>query len=218
MGGGARSGALGLVVLKGVCLDVRCARRVLLGTSLALAVSSLDSVSCHAQQPMLSEHAVTAQTVAGTTITVEYYRPLARGRDSLFGKVVTWGSHWTPGANWATTIEVDRDIRLNSAPLPKGRYAVWAFVEPDRWTLELRRTWRKFHVPPPSDSGDVQLRLEVKPESGPMTDVLTFDSRSCNRDRRRFASAGVRWWCRSRSRYNSLWCARRGCRLTLSAE
>jgi Protein of unknown function (DUF2911) len=148
---------------------------VLVGISLALAVSGLDDGSCQAQQPMLSEHAVTAQTVAGTTITLEYYRPLARGRDSLFGKVVNWGAHWTPGANWATTIEVDRDIRLNSAPLPKGRYAVWAFVEPDRWTLELRRTWHKFHVPAPSDSADVQLRLEVKPESGPMTDILTFD-------------------------------------------
>jgi len=107
-----------------------------------------------AQRPVLSEHAVTAQTVTGTTITVEYYRPLARGRDSLFGKVVKWGAHWTPGANWATTIEVDRDIRLNSAPLPKGRYAVWAFVEPDRWTLGLRRTWHKFHVPAPRDSGE----------------------------------------------------------------
>ena len=38
---------------------------------------------------------------------------MARGRDSLFGKVVTWGEHWTPGANWATTIDVDHDIRLN---------------------------------------------------------------------------------------------------------
>lgn len=55
------------------------------------------------------------------------------------------------------------------------RAAVWAFVEPDRWTLELRRTWHKFHVPPPGDSTDVQLRLDVRPESGPMTDILTFD-------------------------------------------
>jgi hypothetical protein len=148
---------------------------VLLGTSLVLTVSSFEAGSCQGQKPMLSEHAVAAQTVAGTTITVEYYRPLARGRDSLFGKVVKWGDHWTPGANWATTIEVDRDVRLNSAPLPKGRYAVWAFVEPDRWRLELRRTWHKFHVPPPGDSADVQLRLDVKPESGPMTDILTFD-------------------------------------------
>ncbi|MFL5495644.1 MAG: DUF2911 domain-containing protein [Gemmatimonadales bacterium] len=124
---------------------------------------------------MLSEHAVVTQTVAGTTITVEYYRPQARGRDSLFGKVVKQGEHWTPGANWATTIEVDRDVRLNATPLPKGRYGVWAIVESDRWRLELRRTWHKFHVPAPTDSSDVQLRLDVRPESGPVTDILTFD-------------------------------------------
>jgi hypothetical protein len=124
---------------------------------------------------MLSEHAVAAQTVAGTTITVEYSRPQARGRDLLIGKVVKWGDHWTPGANWATTIEVDHDVRLNGEALPKGRYAIWAIVEPDRWTLELRRTWHKFHVPAPTDSGDVQLRLDVRPESGPPTDILTFD-------------------------------------------
>jgi hypothetical protein len=32
---------------------------------------------------------VRAATTAGTTITVEYYRPAARGRDRLFGKAVT---------------------------------------------------------------------------------------------------------------------------------
>ena len=96
------------------------AASLFLGTSLALAVSSLAAGSCKAQKPMLSEHAVAAQTVAGTTITVEYYRPQARGRDSLFGKVVKWGEHWTPGANWATTIEVDHDVRLNGAAAPEG--------------------------------------------------------------------------------------------------
>jgi len=129
---------------------------------------------CRAQG-MLSEHAVAAQTIAGTTITVEYYRPVARGRDSLFGKVVTWGEHWTPGANWATTIEVDHDVRLNGTLLPKGKYALWTVVQPDRWTVELHRRWHKFHVPPPSDSSDIQLRLSVPVERGPPTEVLTFD-------------------------------------------
>jgi DUF2911 family protein len=128
-----------------------------------------------AAQAKLSEHAVTAQTVAGTTITVEYSRPQARGRDPLFGQVVKWGDHWTPGADWATTIEVDHDVRVNGAPLPKGKYALWTVVQPDQWTVELRRQWHKFHVPPPSDSSDVQLRLTVRPESGPQTEILTFD-------------------------------------------
>lgn len=126
-------------------------------------------------QGMLSEHAVAAQTVAGTTITVEYYRPQARGRDPLFGKVVKWGEHWTPGANWATTVEVNHNVRLNGAPLPKGKYSLWTVVQPDQWTVELRRQWHKFHVPAPTDSSDVQLRLTVRPDSGPHTEVLTYD-------------------------------------------
>ena len=128
-----------------------------------------------AAQGMLSEHAVVAQTVAGTTITIEYYRPVARGRDSLFGKVVTWGEHWTPGANWATTIDVDHDVRLDGALLPKGKYAIWTVVQRDRWTVELHRQWHKYHVPPPSDTSDIQLRLAVRPEAGPPVEVLTFD-------------------------------------------
>jgi hypothetical protein len=138
-------------------------------------ISTLALAGPAAAQGRLSEHAVVAQTIANTTITVEYYRPVARGRDSLFGRVVTWGEHWTPGANWATTIDVDRDVRLAGAVLPKGKYALWTVVQPDRWQVELHRTWRKFHLPPPSDSADEQLRLDVRPTSGPPVEVLTFD-------------------------------------------
>ena len=150
--------------------------RVSLGVlALALLAGPAGRVGPCAAQGMLSEHAVVAQTIAGTTITVEYFRPVARGRDSLFGKVVTWGEHWTPGANWATTLDVDHDVRLNGTLLPKGKYGLWVIVQPDEWTVELRRRWRKYHVPPPTDSGDVQLRLAVRPEPGPVTEVLTFD-------------------------------------------
>ena len=155
-------------------------RKVSMGVAAAAALGLAVLPACGvirpcAAQAKLSEHAVAAQTIAGTTITVEYFRPVARGRDSLFGKVVTWGEHWTPGANWATTIEVDHDVRVNGARLPKGKYALWTVVQPDQWTVEFHRTWRKFHVPPPTDSSDEQLRLTARPERGPPTEVLTFD-------------------------------------------
>ena len=153
---------------------MRRARQFSQVLALAAGLAAAGIQPC-AAQGMLSEHAVAAQTIAGTTITVEYYRPVARGRDSLFGKVVTWGEHWTPGANWATTIDVDHDVRLDGALLPKGKYAIWTVVQPDRWTVELHRQWHKYHVPPPSDSSDIQLRLTVRPETGPPTEVLTFD-------------------------------------------
>ena len=70
-----------------------------------------------AAQVRLSERGRVSQTVSGTTITVDYARPGARGRD-IFGGVVHWGEVWTPGANWGTTLEVDRAIKLNGHDVP----------------------------------------------------------------------------------------------------
>ncbi len=81
------------------------------------AVASLAAVGVSAPapvdaQPRGSERGVMTQRVNGTTLTVDYSRPVARGRENLFGGVVHWGEVWTPGANWATTLEVDRPVAL----------------------------------------------------------------------------------------------------------
>ena len=146
--------------------------RPTLASALVLAFSGT-ALPCSAQV-RLSEKGVSAQTVGNTTITVEYHRPVARGRDSLFGKVVKWGEHWTPGANWASTIDVDHDVRVEGQLLPKGKYSIWTIVRPDSWTLQLHRRARLFHLARP-DSTDRQLEVTVKPASSPQTDILTFD-------------------------------------------
>jgi hypothetical protein len=143
-------------------------------TTARFATLALLAVPPAAAQVRLSERAVVAQTIAGTTVTVEYSRPVARGRDSLFGGVVRWGEHWTPGADWATTLEVDHDAKIEGRPLPRGKYSVWTVVRPDTWTVALHRRSRIFHTAPP-DSTDALLRLDVPAGRGPPTEVLTFD-------------------------------------------
>jgi hypothetical protein len=123
-----------------------------------------------------SEHGTVSQQIAATTITMEYDRPGARGR-TLFGdgKVVHWGEVWTPGANWATTIEVDRNVRIDGQPLPKGKYSVWLIPQaaPAPWTLLFARTARLFHTRPPSPA-DEQLRLPVRPEQSVHMETLAW--------------------------------------------
>ncbi len=123
-------------------------------------------------QVFASEHAIAAQTFNGTTVTVEYYRPSARGRE-LFGKLVPWGRPWTPGANWATTIEVDRDVTLEGQPLPKGKYSVWAFPDSASWSIAFSRRARAFHTRPP-EASEEQLRVAVRPTTGPHVEMLTW--------------------------------------------
>jgi hypothetical protein len=150
-----------------------------LATIVALTLGCPTLVSA---QVLASQLGRVAQTVDGTTITVEYYRPVARGRPELFGRVVKWDETWTPGANWATTLEVDKDVRLNNHPLPKGKYSVWIKVQKDSdWTVMINRKVRAFHVtPPPKDSQ--QLAFAVKPEQGPHLEVLTWSFPAVMRD------------------------------------
>ena len=120
-----------------------------------------------------SAHGVAAQTVDGTTITIEYFRPQVRDRDPIFGGAVHWGEVWTPGANWATTVEVDKGIELNGNAVPAGKYSLWMIVQPDEWTVVLDPTSRLFHTNRP-DSSDAQIRFTVVPEEWPHQEILTF--------------------------------------------
>jgi hypothetical protein len=112
------------------------------------------------------------QLVDSTRIAVEYYRPSVRGRE-IFGGLVPWGVMWTPGANWATTLEVDRDVRIDGHPLPSGKYSVWMVPTVEAWTVVLSRQARRFHVMRP-DRSQEQLRFDVRPRSGAHTEMLSF--------------------------------------------
>ena len=141
-----------------------------LGAGIAVAVAAAPCVA----QGKRSERASVSQTVAGTTITVEYSRPVARGRGSIFPKVVHWNERWTPGADWATTIEVDRDVHVQGVLLPKGKYGVWTVVRPDTWTVAFHQDWHVFHTVRPDTSG-AAVRVTAIAEQGPPVEVLTFD-------------------------------------------
>lgn len=123
-----------------------------------------------------SEHGTVSQRVSATTITIEYDRPTARGR-ALFGegRVVRWGETWTPGANWATTFEVDKDVRIDSHPLPKGKYSVWLIPQsaPTPWSLIFAKSAKRFHTRPPS-LDDEQLRVPVQPEQSMHMETLAW--------------------------------------------
>jgi hypothetical protein len=80
---------------------------------------------------------------------------------------------WTPGANWATTVEVDKDIELNGHAVAAGTYSLWMIVQPEEWTVVLDPTPKLFHTNPP-DSSDAQVRFTVVPEEREHQEILTF--------------------------------------------
>lgn len=142
---------------------------VVLGVAsvLVLAPSHSDA------QIRASERGSVEQTLDGTTITVDYARPTARGRD-LFGGVVPFDIVWTPGANWATTLETDRDIQINGVEVAAGAYSVWMTPRNgDDWLLTLNDDTELFHFQKPDPSlGTYQI--EVEAQKGAHVEMLTW--------------------------------------------
>jgi hypothetical protein len=150
-------------------------------TRYSLIMAMLAVTTSAGAQARASEHGLVAQTIDGTTITVDYYRPVARGRAPLFGKVVKMDETWTPGANWATTVDVDRDVKINGQPLPKGKYSLWIVPAVDDWTVIFNKDVKLYHVVHPKKENDA-LRFTVKPAEGPHTEVLTWSFPAVARD------------------------------------
>jgi hypothetical protein len=125
-------------------------------------------------QSLASPFGTVSQRIDSTTITVEYYRPSVRGR-AIFGRLIRWGELWTPGANWATTLELNREVRIEGQPLPSGKYSIWMIPAqpPDSWTVVLSRAARRFHVMRP-DRKDDQLRFKVPVDSASHLEMVTF--------------------------------------------
>jgi Protein of unknown function (DUF2911) len=140
----------------------------------AITLLALCPAATARAQGLASPFGTVSQRVDSTTITVEYYRPSVRGR-SIFGALVRWGATWTPGANWATTLELDHDVSVEGRPLPRGKYSVWMIPaqRPDSWTVILSRSVRRFHTQHP-DQADDQLRLRLPVDSAPHLELLTF--------------------------------------------
>ena len=127
-------------------------------------------------QVRASERGAVSQTVDGTVITVDYGRAQARGRDSLFGKVVRKNEVWTPGANQATTFEVSKDVTVGGKPLAAGKYSVWMVSDPAApWTLYFHKNAGLFHTQHPKVA-DMALAVPVEHSEGTEhVEVLTFD-------------------------------------------
>jgi hypothetical protein len=62
--------------------------------------------------------------IGGATFTVDYGRPLARGR-VLLGNVIPYERVWRTGANAATQLTTSAPITLAGLALPAGTYTLW---------------------------------------------------------------------------------------------
>jgi hypothetical protein len=161
-------------------MEIRMGRKLIIADMSIVAVALLVHTLVVAQEPAAapsgvkpSQHGSVTQQVAATKITLEYNRPVARGRD-LFGALVPYDRVWCPGADDCTTLTVSTPIKIESQDLPAGTYTVWARPGAEKWGIIINRAHPVFHTRYESVADQNALKLEVTPRAGPHMETLAF--------------------------------------------
>lgn len=116
-----------------------------------------------------------SEDVGITNISIQYWRPGVKGREgAIWGALVPYGfnsfsfitnsrtSPWRAGANDATVIRFEHDVKAEGHDLNAGAYALFMAVEQDSVTLIFSKqteAWGSFFYKPEDDV----LRVRVKP-------------------------------------------------------
>ncbi|MFN2442733.1 MAG: DUF2911 domain-containing protein [Thermoanaerobaculia bacterium] len=86
----------------------------------------------------LSPPATAQATIDGSRIVVNYSAPSMRGR-RIMGGLVPWSKVWRTGANSATTLITQADLRIGELAVPKGTYTLYSIPSESGWILIVNR-------------------------------------------------------------------------------
>ncbi len=134
---------------------------------LIAAVVLLSESAALAQRPMSPRGEAAVQLggeyqerryVGGQWVTVDYGRPILRGRTNIFGagdaygKAVSAGAPvWRAGANKSTRFMTEADLNFGDNVLPAGEYSLFVDLKEGNWTLILSTHTAKDNFRDPGD-------------------------------------------------------------------
>jgi hypothetical protein len=147
-------------------------------TTALLGCCVLAATMCFAQSALLdlpreSQRAVLDQRIGVTDITINYHRPLVKGR-KVFGGIVPYGQVWRAGANENTTITFKDPVTVEGQALSAGTYGLHMIPGENEWTVifsKMATAWGSFTY----DEKEDALRVKVKPQAAAFHEALTYN-------------------------------------------
>ncbi len=151
---------------------------------LTFALVAAQFASAQLRLPQASQKASVMQAIGTTDLTINYFRPLVKGR-KVWGDwpvkvegegtldtntrpdasypMVPYGHVWRTGANAATQFIITDDVLINGKPLSAGTYSLHSIPGKDSWTI-IFNTVAEQGGSFSYDSTKDALRVTTKPE------------------------------------------------------
>jgi hypothetical protein len=142
---------------------------VLITTIFSLAVLAPAGARAHG-----NEHGQAKATIGTANVTIEYNRPMLKGRDLT--KMIQPGQLWRIGADNPTTLESDADLDFGGTRVLKGKHILLArYVEPGHWSLVVSS--KSAHdYEPGAKLAEVPMELSQEAEAAEMVSIQLTES------------------------------------------
>jgi hypothetical protein len=126
------------------------------------------------KKAMPSPPATAAGKIGKTAVTINYFQPAVKGR-AIWGSLVPYDKVWRTGANNATVIEFDKDVKIEGKALKAGKYAIFTIPTATDMTFIFNKKTDQWGAYQYSDKEDV-LRVKVKSaKAATFAERMTFD-------------------------------------------
>ena len=87
--------------------------------------------------------------------------------------MIPFGKVWRAGANEATTISFNYDVKFDDKVVPAGKYGLLMIPGKDKWVVILNSEWNQWGAYHYDQQKDV-ARVEIKPMSIPLTELCSY--------------------------------------------
>ena len=114
----------------------------------------------------------------GANIVIDYSSPGVKGR-KIWGDLVPYDKVWRAGANKATVLTTDKEIKVEGKKIPAGKYSLYAIPGEKEWTIILNSATGQWGInmdgSTTEDPAKDVLRVKVKPKkSKEFTERMTY--------------------------------------------
>src|SRR5258708_8645776 len=135
------------------------ARRILFGITGLMISSILWAQGDKASRP--SPPATASGKIGSASIKINYGSPSVKGRQ-IWGALVPYGKAWRAGANEATIVQTDKEVKVEGKSLPAGSYSLFAIPGEKEWSFIFN-----------SETGQWGIKQSGEANRDPAKDVLT---------------------------------------------
>lgn len=102
-------------------------------------LTGMGKISSQINTPAASPSATLTQVVGLSKVTIDYSRPMLKGRQMIGSKLIPYGQIWRTGANKIPNLTISHDMSIEGKSIKAGTYGLITIPGEKKWTVVISK-------------------------------------------------------------------------------